>query len=646
MANRVAPASPDVASPDDGQRSSSPGAKRFLQFARTSKTAQDDVTSIARPSLAIAGASHLRPVDLPKQGSLESLAVDASKPTKRLSFARSPQPRYSKEGSSRDGSFSKDNSRASGPVTLKRRLTRQLTLTGYTWRTIDKRILDRTRRNVWEDSTADVGSLYAQGVTAIGRLFWTSDDETQQEPARFASVRVPGTDADCAVKLLLSYWRIEKPSVLLSVTGSAQACKIHLDLPKSPPFLRPFRLMSSLLTPPASDPHPQAMDLEPRLEHFLEEGLFAAARSTHAWVVTGGTDTGVMELAGRALRARDTNLRMAESMAWTTPLIGIAPLSKVSNGPTLRQTSPDDGAPPPLIPYVKRERNSSSSAALDHNHSHFVLVENTEHTGWGGEIEMRASVEKRLSEKLAVPVVLIVVQGGRNTLTTVTAAFRNNCPVVLVRESGGCARALADFILEMTHAVGRVTAHEGCVGSLCAKMEAACPAGGNGAHASRLHYDCVEVVRLLFPPPPKASTDSPMGAPRDHAQLVHIFSLEDQRTNSLETSILEAVVASCKRRSHAQTNLLTPSHTFSRLLAPSRAVPRRLTPSHTFSHLLTPSHAFSRLLAQVSCAPTPRRARAARRTHRTRCRSRSDQQRSPHHRAYMSRHATSSSIAR
>lgn len=113
---------------------------------------------------------------------------------------------------------------------------RSLTLTGITWGRLPRTPHSfRTHRDVWEDSTADVGSLYAQGVRSIGKLFFPTDEEMQQEYARFASVEVPGADADCAVKLLLSYWRIEKPSVLIAVTGSAQR-----------------------------------IELEPRLEHFLE----------------------------------------------------------------------------------------------------------------------------------------------------------------------------------------------------------------------------------------------------------------------------------------------------------------------------------------------------------------------------------------
>ena len=65
---------------------------------------------------------------------------------------------------------------------------------------------------------------------------------------------------------------------------------------------------------------------------------------------------------------------------------------------------------------------------------------------WGSEIDTRGLVEKRLVEKLSLPSVLIVIQGGKGTFATVLQHFKNHSPVVLVRESRGCARALSDFV--------------------------------------------------------------------------------------------------------------------------------------------------------------------------------------------------------
>ena len=416
--------------------------------------------------------------------------------------------------------------------------TQTARLHGTWWPYVPPTKIVRTKQqDAWEDSVVDVSPLYAQGVRGIGRLHFASDEEQQREPAHFATVRAPTCDADCVVKLLLSYWRIERPSVLLSLTGSAQS-----------------------------------LSLEPRLEHFLTEGLESAARSTRAWVITGGMDEGVMGIAGRALKSRNTNVQ-ADVVKWTTPLIGIAPLNKTTNGCILSDAMPDEGAAQSLLPYIKRTRNSSDGAALDANHSHFILVDNPDVAGWGGEIEMRASIETRLSEKLALPIVLIVVQGGAGTFKTVLEAFKHNCPVVLVRESMGCARVMADFITELrspAHAARRVGEWAEVLRTL---IERFCPIEARAtaveSKAISMAVLCKELLRVLLP---SAATDDDDGDDDEgssagpHArkraavcalhedvdQLVHIFSLEERGSNKLELAVLSAVVSSCKVRSDAE----------------------------------------------------------------------------------------------
>lgn len=61
-------------------------------------------------------------------------------------------------------------------------------------------------------------------------------------------------------------WGLKLPSVIFSVTGSAQFN--HLD---------------------------------PRIEDYFKQGLAVAAGSAEAWVLSGGSSTGVMELVGKAL---------------------------------------------------------------------------------------------------------------------------------------------------------------------------------------------------------------------------------------------------------------------------------------------------------------------------------------------------------
>lgn len=63
-----------------------------------------------------------------------------------------------------------------------------------------------------------------------------------------------------------SGWGLPMPNLIISVTGGAQK------------FALPFRMKKA-----------------------FKEGLYKAAASTGAWIVTGGTNTGVMKLVGEAI---------------------------------------------------------------------------------------------------------------------------------------------------------------------------------------------------------------------------------------------------------------------------------------------------------------------------------------------------------
>ncbi|CAK9055339.1 unnamed protein product [Durusdinium trenchii] len=65
------------------------------------------------------------------------------------------------------------------------------------------------------------------------------------------------------------------------------------------------------------------MNLDPAVEaHFCEE-LVGAAKQTHGWVITGGTDSGVMDLVGRAMHRHDARR--------TVPCIGVTPFGALKD---------------------------------------------------------------------------------------------------------------------------------------------------------------------------------------------------------------------------------------------------------------------------------------------------------------------------
>jgi hypothetical protein len=65
---------------------------------------------------------------------------------------------------------------------------------------------------------------------------------------------------------------------------------------------------------------------------------------------------------------------------------------------------------------------------------------------WRDEIDLRAQVEGNLCNRFAVPHVTLVVGGGLGTLETVLASLSTGAQVILVRESGGAAQALCEYV--------------------------------------------------------------------------------------------------------------------------------------------------------------------------------------------------------
>ena len=132
-----------------------------------------------------------------------------------------------------------------------------------------------------------------------------------------------------------------------------------------------------------------------------------------------------------------------------------------------------------------------------------------------------------------------MIQGGRGTFNTILTTWSNHTPCVLVRESRGCARAFADFALKVQEHPER-------------------DPGSVERWASLLHEQLEqwdvkvprekveEVVRLLLP---SLSKTPPILDKRTMRDLMIVFSMA--KAESLETSILNAVVASCKLRTDA-----------------------------------------------------------------------------------------------
>lgn len=212
------------------------------------------------------------------------------------------------------------------------------------------------------------------------------------------------------MELMMDVWGLEKPNLLISVTGGAKN-----------------------------------FTMKQKLKEEFRRGLMKVARSTGAWIITGGTNAGVMKHVGEAVR--DYGLVSAS----TNPIIviGVATWGCIQNKEDLTD-SECRGKWPASYRLGKKQRPKESF--LDPNHTHFVLVDNGTQHQFGVEIPFRAWMENSIANmktntgknaSVYVPVVLLVLEGGPGTLETAHQAVANNTPIVIVQGSGRAADILA-----------------------------------------------------------------------------------------------------------------------------------------------------------------------------------------------------------
>eukprot|EP00092_Neocalanus_flemingeri_P021755 GFUD01023599.1.p1 GENE.GFUD01023599.1~~GFUD01023599.1.p1 ORF type:complete len:1565 (-),score=309.61 GFUD01023599.1:400-5094(-) len=223
------------------------------------------------------------------------------------------------------------------------------------------------------------------------------------------------TKPDQVMSLLGQQWDLELPKLLITIIGGKQN-----------------------------------FELQPNLKKALEKGLLKAAKTTGAWVLTGGLNTGVTRHVGDALVSeRSPRLRSGRVAS-----IGIAPWGAVENRKSLVQRNQD-------IPYHSVDNPQSRFSALNNRHAYFLLVDNGTVGKYGAELALRRKIEKVISiQKLnagksrktpyythcSTPLVCLVIEGGTNTIRSVLEYVTSSPPVpVVIFDGTGRAADLLAF---------------------------------------------------------------------------------------------------------------------------------------------------------------------------------------------------------
>ncbi|CAF5003002.1 unnamed protein product [Rotaria sp. Silwood1] len=271
------------------------------------------------------------------------------------------------------------------------------------------------------------------GQTSTGQTSTALVDNVQ----KILSVYVPNLSRDSYNKLLASINIKSYGTITFSDNKSHQADFIRI------PHDAPVMQVHEFLNRHWSEGHPSLVisitggakeyNMKPRLLRAFRRGLLKVARTTGAWIITGGMNTGIMKLVGEIVQINPDRSR-------PIPLIGIATWGCVSGRDDL---DPIRGS---SVSYTKPRSNTKGEAPLEPNHTKFIFVDDGSNNKYGREIAFRAKLEHAISggffssktttnsssqnaslcatqsfrseNSEPVPVVLLVVEGGPNTVRT------------------------------------------------------------------------------------------------------------------------------------------------------------------------------------------------------------------------------------
>ncbi|NP_001155066.1 transient receptor potential cation channel, subfamily M, member 8 L homeolog isoform X1 [Xenopus laevis] len=220
------------------------------------------------------------------------------------------------------------------------------------------------------------------------------------------------TTPEILYELMTKYWQLKTPNLIISVTGGAKN-----------------------------------FSLKPRMRKIFSR-LIYIAQTKGAWIFTGGTHYGLMKYIGEVVRDNTISQSSEEKVI----AIGITAWGMISNRESLIRSSNNEGNY--VAQYVMDEQKRDPLYCLDNNHTHLILVDNGTHGQPTTEAELRASLEKYISELNVpdsnyggkVPIVCFAQGGGKETLKAINTAIKSKIPCVVVEGSGQTADVIASLV--------------------------------------------------------------------------------------------------------------------------------------------------------------------------------------------------------
>ena len=185
----------------------------------------------------------------------------------------------------------------------------------------------------------------------------------------------------------------------------------------------------------------QNFKLEGRKRETFKSGLIAAVKATNGWLMSAGTNSGVMKLVGEAVEEGQFLVSDGPTVKRGIKAIGLCNWGMVENNLQLINKSSEEINSVNYVTSVDIKENCP--VPLNPNHTHFFLVDTGHRYTFKGVGEFIGRFEKMLSAPapsgLGIPVVNLVVEGGIGALTEVREFLHRNQMVVIVEGTGRMA---------------------------------------------------------------------------------------------------------------------------------------------------------------------------------------------------------------
>ncbi|KFP82076.1 Transient receptor potential cation channel subfamily M member 5, partial [Apaloderma vittatum] len=243
---------------------------------------------------------------------------------------------------------------------------------------------------------------------SVGEIDFTASGKKRAKFIKVPSTIHPGI----IFEVMLNKWKLPAPNLVVSLEGEEEN-----------------------------------FQMKPWLRDTLKKGIIKAAQSTGAWIFASALRVGITRHFVQAVR--DHALASTSSKVRVIA-IGITSLRKIQHREILDNTKSESP-----VHYQSDDNIQGPLYSLDHNHSHFILVDHVTPDEPDGTTNLRLTLEKHISEQrtgyggtgsIEIPVLCFLVNGGPGALERILSGLENSAPWLILAGSGGTADILAAFM--------------------------------------------------------------------------------------------------------------------------------------------------------------------------------------------------------